>query len=216
MQHGRLFARTLKPILLVALIATQSAAQDQQTEHPAPDASSISGSQPAQKSPTPAPEFTTTESPAVIKVRTNAVLVRVVVRDQKGNVVENLNKGDFRLFDNKKLQTITSFNVVHPGARANPEAAEGPPGETNVPGNATARSMAVSERFIALVLDDFHFQMDDAVVVRKAAGKILDSLAPSDRVAIFTTSGKFNQDFTSDKTAFEGFLVESVPAASSS
>jgi len=73
---------------------------------------------PGQQTPGSAAELATSDSPAVFRVRTNAVLVRVVVRDQKGYAVENLKKEDFQLFDNKKLQTITSFNVVHPGGYA--------------------------------------------------------------------------------------------------
>jgi VWFA-related protein len=211
MQHRRLFARTLQPILLVALIATQSAAQDQQTEHPAPDASSISGSQPAQKSPTPVPEFTTTESPAVIKVRTNAVLVRVVVRDQKGNVVENLNKGDFRLFDNKNPQPIATFDVEHPASHNAPAAMDARPDGDAKPANPPATPVVLPERFVALVFDDIHLEMSDAVFARKAAADILDSLAPSDRVAVASTSGEINQDFTTDKNLLRTALSRVSP-----
>src|SRR5262249_48498753 len=49
------------------------------------------------------------------KVRVNLVLVRVTVRDQKGNLIEDLQKEDFQLFDNGKPQAITSFALEDMG-----------------------------------------------------------------------------------------------------
>jgi VWFA-related protein len=43
-----------------------------------------------------------------------------------------------------------------------------------------------------------HLAIEDAVYVRAAASKVFDSIAPSDRVAIYTTSGQFSQEFTGD------------------
>jgi len=194
-------------ILLLVFFPLLASGQEVQNPPAAPDANSKSDSRSrVQQTPGPAAEVATTDSPAVFRVRTNAVLVRVVVRDQKGNAVENLKKEDFQLFDNKKLQAITSFNLEHPGAQATPAAEEVPSGETEAPANAAAYPTAVPERFVALVLDDVHFEMNDAVVVREAAAKILDQLLPSDRMAIFTSSGSINQDFTSDKAALRDAL----------
>ena len=120
MLHCVCFGRVRYLILLLAFFPLSAAGQDGQSQ-PAPDANSKTDSRSTGPQTTgSAPELATSDSPAVFRVRTNAVLVRVVVRDQKGNAVENLKKEDFQLFDNKKLQTITSFNVVHPGASANP------------------------------------------------------------------------------------------------
>jgi len=62
---------------------------------------------------TPAPaqteEVSSRDTPTTFKVRVNLVLVRVVVRDRQGKIVSNLKKEDFQLFDNKKLQNISSF-----------------------------------------------------------------------------------------------------------
>jgi len=60
-------------------------------------------------------------------VRVNLVLVRVVVRDRQGKIISNLKKEDFQLFDNKKLQAISSFSVETPEARtASTIASAGP------------------------------------------------------------------------------------------
>ena len=40
-----------------------------------------------------------------------------------------------------------------------------------MPEDATRPPMAVPERFVALVLDDVHFEMNDAVAVREAGAK---------------------------------------------
>jgi VWFA-related protein len=205
------FGRARYLILLFAFFPLLASGQEGQSQPAAPDANSKSETRsPGEQAPGSAPELATTDSPAVLRVRTNAVLVRVVVRDQKGNAVENLKKEDFRIFDNNKLQTITSFNVVHPGARAIPAAAEGAPSEADVPNDVTARPKAVPERFVALVLDDVNFEMNDALAVREAAAKILDQLLPSERMAIFSTSGTINQDFTSDKNALRDALAKVI------
>src|SRR5215472_15118697 len=44
-----------------------------------------------------------------LHVQHNEVLVRIVVRDSKGRAVANLQKDDFRIFDNRKPQVITHF-----------------------------------------------------------------------------------------------------------
>lgn len=52
------------------------------------------------------------QAPPTFKAETNLVLVPVVVRDAKSEVIANLGKEDFRLFDNGKEQAITSFSDV--------------------------------------------------------------------------------------------------------
>jgi VWFA-related protein len=64
-----------------------------------------------------------------------------------------------------------------------------------------------------VVFDDQHLVMSDLMFVRNAANKFLDSLAPSDRVSINSTSGQLTRDFTDDRAllrkALEGLLPRS-------
>src|SRR5438309_2981532 len=52
-----------------------------------------------------------------VQVQRNMVLVRVVVRDSKGNPVGNLSQQDFRLFDDGKLQALTYFSLESSAAK---------------------------------------------------------------------------------------------------
>ncbi|MGC2404645.1 MAG: VWA domain-containing protein, partial [Acidobacteriaceae bacterium] len=128
-----------------------------------------------------------------LKVTSNLVVVRVVVRDAKGKPVEGLRKEDFKLFDSGKEQSIAQFEV---------EAAVEPPSPSvtaHGPEQARATlSSALPGRFLALYFDDQYTSDNDLVQVRKAADDYLAaSLQPADRVAIFT-SGAMLSDFTSD------------------
>ena len=53
--------------------------------------------------------------------------------------------------------------------------------------------------------------MQDAVIVRAAATRLFDSLAPSDRVGMYTTSGQLTQEFTSDHAKLKESLLGIVP-----
>lgn len=64
---------------------------------------------------------------------------------------------------------------------------------------------------MAYVFDDIHIAFGDLVRVREAASRHLDQLAPSDRAAIFTTSGQTNLEFTDDRAKLRETLLRIVP-----
>src|ERR1017187_6946169 len=57
------------------------------------------------------PAGTQDQAPFQLKVASNLVVVRVVVRDGQGKPVEGLQKEDFRLFDRGKEQAIAQFEA---------------------------------------------------------------------------------------------------------
>jgi hypothetical protein len=59
----------------------------------------------------PKDEVSTRDTAATFRVRVNLVQVRVVVRDEHGNVVPDLHREDFQIFDNRKPQLLSTFNV---------------------------------------------------------------------------------------------------------
>src|SRR6478736_3097452 len=142
-------------------------------------------------------EVVTRDSATTFKVRVNLVQVRVVVRDPNGKVVDNLKKEDFQLFDNRKPQTNSTFSLETPASHAVPNlTVSDHPDAGAIEKSSVAAGLP--QRFVTLLFDDLHLAMEDAVNVRVAAAKVFDSMAPSDRVAIYTTSGQFSQEFTSD------------------
>lgn len=174
---------------------------------------SDSATKPAQASaPADTQEVASHETPATFKVRVNMVLVRVVVRDAQGKVVPGLKKEDFQLYDGRKPQNISSFAVETPQSHTASLAAS----SSGEPSSSSADSIAgkaalLPQRFVSMVFDDVHLSMDDAVFVRDSATRFFGALAPSDRVAINTTSGQFAQDFTDDHSLLQQALLRIVP-----
>jgi len=142
-------------------------------------------------------EVVTRDSPTTFKVRVNLVLVRVVVRDEHGKIIDNLKKEDFQLFDNRKPQTISTFNIETPLSHSIPVVSvsdrDPEPGEKEPP------APDLPQRFVSLFFDDMHLAMEDAVSVRSAGAKILDAMTATDRVGIYSSSGQVKQEFTGDR-----------------
>ena len=184
--------------LILALLPALAAAQ----QSPAPSTTS-------QPSAQNAPEITQHEETPTFKVKVNLVEVRVVVRDAKGKAIGNLKQEDFQLLDNGKPQVISKFSVER--------ADEKPPAPREEPGNAegtaeppTAQPV-IPNRYIAYLFDDMHVQFPDLAQARNAAILQIQVLQPTDRAAIYTTSGQVRLDFTDDRAALIATLNRIVP-----
>jgi len=185
---------------------------------PAPPKQDESAKQDAAKAtnaqqPSENSELVSQESPATFKVRVNLVLVRVVVRDDKGKVVPNLRREDFQLFDNRKPQAITYFSVETPESQALKSApAVADNDETGAtPKELDAAAKNLPQRFVAVLFDDVHMSMQDTTAVRDAATRLFGALVPSDRVAMFSASGQFQLKFTADHELLAKSLYSIVP-----
>ena len=159
-------------------------------------------------------EISQMDSAATFKVRVNLVQVRVIVRDSSGKPIDNLTRQDFLLYDQGKLQTISNFSVETAQTRLQRAAAIAKTQEDASASEASGNKAPVlPERFVALVFDDAHLSLQDATFARSQAGRFLDSAGPTDRVAIYTTSGQNILEFTSDKAALHRAILGVVPRA---
>jgi VWFA-related protein len=153
----------------------------------------------------PQAEVSVQDTTSTFKLRVNLVQVHVVVRGDGDKPVDGLHKEDFQLYDNGKLQTISTFAVENDQSRKErTEAALKT--QVNNEENTAQVSGAAPERFIALTFDDRHLLTSDVAPLTKAAVGFIDSIGPADRVGIFTTSGLLTQDFTSDKELLKQVL----------
>lgn len=140
----------------------------------------------AQEPPKP-PAANQDQPVQTIRVETNLVQVRVIVRDYQGKPVTGLTKADFQLFDNKKPQVISSFSVEGGAAASN-----------DAPG---------ADRLTAIFFDDYHMGFFNLTNVRDAAKRYLaNSLNAGELVAMVSASGSIHVDFTRDRDKLERAL----------
>jgi len=158
--------------------------------------------------------LTTHDTPATFRTKVNLVLVPVVVRDRQGRAVGDLHKEDFQLFDSGKPQTISSFSIETLASQmaepVKPETVTAAVGGLEEPTPVNPADMP--NRFVAYFFDDVHLAQGDLTYVRDAAGRHIDeSLVPTDRAAIFTTSGRTSLDFTDDRDKLHATLLRLRP-----
>ena len=179
------------PAFVLAVLLTSAAAAQSNSSPAAPSTPQTSSQN--------TPEISSHEETTTFKVKVNLVEVRVVVRDAKGKAVGNLKPQDFQLLDNGKPQVISKFSVEQTGGKPTlrAENATQPSGENAAQPPAP---VSVPDRYIAYVFDDIHLQFPDLAQARNAAARQLQSLQPTDRAAIYTTSGQTRLDFTDDRS----------------
>ena len=100
------------------LSATQapqtSPPQQTPAAQPSPEISTTQQAAPAAPAPADAVPEVNTHSSTPFESRVNLVPVRVVVHDSNGKAVPGLTKEDFRLFQDRRRQTISLFTVETP------------------------------------------------------------------------------------------------------
>ncbi len=158
----------------------------------------------------PNAEVTVQDSGTTFRLRVNLVQVHVVVRDAKGNPVGNLKQEDFLLYDQGKLQPISLFTLeTRQTRREKAEAAALT--EANNLELTSGDNKILPDRFIALFFDDSHLSLEDSRYAQKEVSKFLETVAPTDRVGIFTASGQLTRTFTNDKAALDRTMMALVP-----
>ncbi len=146
---------------------------------------------------------------ARIHVTSELVLVNVVAHDKNGNLVRDLKKGDFTIFEDGKKQEISSFDFENVDELRTAGAAEatvsGVAGGTLLrSGKQTAPPLDARDRRLILLFFDFSAmepeQIDRSV---EAAKKFVGTkMQPADLMALVSlaTNMRVDLDFTDDKT----------------
>ena len=142
-----------------------------------------------------------------VHVISELVLVNVVARDKKGNLIRGLKKEDFTVSEDGKRQDISTFDFENVD-----ELATAGPSESTVTGAApggllhSANKTALDARDRRLMLLFFDFSgMDPEQIERSVdAGKkfVQTKMLPADMIALVSlaTNMHVDLDFTDDKT----------------
>jgi len=144
-----------------------------------------------------------------MQVTSELVLVNVVVRDKKGNLVRDLKKDDFTLLEDGKRQAISTFDFENVDEVATAGAAEAtvsgaaPDGALLRPSDKPA-ALNARDRRLMLLFFDFS-GMDPEQIERSvdAARKFVQTrMQPADLIALVSlaTNMRIDLDFTDDKT----------------
>jgi VWFA-related protein len=143
-----------------------------------------------------------------VRVTSELVLVNVVVRDKKGNLVLGLKKEDFTLLEDGKPQSISTFDfenvdeLVTPGPGETTAAGAAGPGGLLRPSNQPA--LDARDRRLMLLFFDFS-AMDPEQIERSvdSAKKFVQTrMQPADMIALVSlaTNMRVDLDFTADKS----------------
>ncbi|HUQ31616.1 MAG TPA: VWA domain-containing protein [Pyrinomonadaceae bacterium] len=119
-----------------------------------------------------------TDDDDVIRIKTDLVVSDVLVVNQKGNLITGLDESDFVITEDRVPQKVSTFSF----------------GENSTP------------RSIVLIIDysesQFHYIKNSI----EAAKKLVDKLAPKDRMAIVTDDVELLTGFTRDKAKLKNEL----------
>ena len=178
-------------MLLASLLSTSASPQQTpQMQQPAP-------SPPPQK---------LTEPGFRMRVTTEIVLVNVIARDKKGNLLRDLKQSDFTLYEDGQKQQIASFDFEN----VDELQTAGVAGET-VTGTAAGSLLQPSQgaelqardRRLMLLFFDFSAMEPEEIDRAVEAGKkyVQTNMQPADMVALVSlaTNMKLDLDFTADK-----------------
>jgi VWFA-related protein len=147
-----------------------------------------------------------------IRVTSELVLANVVVRDKKGNLIRDLKKEDFTLFEDGKKQQISTFDFENVDQLETAGGAEktvtGEAAETAGPAGVLKKSdapvMNARDRRVIVLFFDFSAMEPDQIdrCVESAKKYINGQMRPADIVALvsLSTNMRVDLDFTDDKT----------------
>jgi VWFA-related protein len=151
---------------------------------------------------------------STIRVNTDLVLVNVVARDKKGNLVRDLKKDDFTIFEDNKKQDISSFDFENVDALQTAGLADAVVSGTAAQGtllkNTEQPALQARDRRLMLFFFDFS-AMDPEQIdrsVNAAKEFVQNKMQHTDLVAVvsLSTNLKVDLDFTDDRAKLQAVL----------
>ncbi len=152
------------------------------------------------------------QQPPVFRVQSNLVVVDVTVRDRKGNLVQDLKKEDFVVYEDNVPQEILTFSLENVPVSAPENLAENAP---EIPAKPPALNLAVTprnevkkedlqdKRLIILFFDLSSLDTEGVIrSVNTAQDFVARRSSPHDLIAIATygTTLQMVQDLTNDRS----------------
>ena len=151
-----------------------------------------------------------------IRITTELVLVNVVAHDKKGNLIKDLKKEDFTLYEDGKKQAISSFdfeNVDELPATAGPTvsgAAPETPGTLLHSSKKAPPTLDARDRRLILLFFDFSAMEPEEIDRSVDAAKkfVHEKMQPADLIAIVSlaTNMHVDCDFTDDQQKLAAVL----------
>jgi VWFA-related protein len=142
-----------------------------------------------------------------MRVTTEIVLVNVIARDKHGNLIKDLKKEEFTVYEDGKRQELASFDFENVDALEMAGAAgatvAGAAGASGLLGPMKGTSLEARDRRLMLLFFDFSAMEEDEIDRAVDAGKkyVRSNMRPADMVALMSlaTNLTLDLDFTDDK-----------------
>jgi VWFA-related protein len=164
-----------------------------------------SPSPPSQKQPPPSQQLPQgRQAPYKVRVTSELVLVNVVARDKKGNLIRGLKKEDFTVMEDGKKQEVSTFDFENVDELAAAGATvTGVAGQSGLLHSSDQPLIEVRDRRLMLLFFDFS-AMDPEQIERSvdAAQKFVKTqMKPADLIAMvsLSTNMQVDLDFTADR-----------------
>jgi VWFA-related protein len=152
-----------------------------------------------------------------LKLTSRLVDVGMVAWDKKGHPVKDLKREEFEVYDNGRKQDIRFFTQFSTGPPAAPDDLAANHSFSNrAPDATTANSNGTGAT--VLLIDESHIAWPDMANAKREILKFLGTVAPSERVGIYTMTGigfRVLQEITTDHAQIAQKLIKWMPTARS-
>lgn len=119
-----------------------------------------------QRPPQPPPGVLVPTQPQVIRSRADLVTTDVIVRDNNGQFIADLKKGDFEVFEDGVKQDVINFVLTHGGRVLNVEAPPPPPPAEGIILPPARPTSDASGRIFIIFVDNLHLDFRNTGRIR--------------------------------------------------
>src|SRR5579864_1215759 len=168
----------------------------------------LSAQQPTPPKPDVAAPAAAQQEKPTFRVQVDLVTDDVIVRDDKGNFVPDLKKGDFEILEDGVKQEISSMQVITGGRVTNVLAPPPPPPPEGIILPPTKPRNDTSGRIFLFFVDDLHLQFHNTGRIRDLFKKISKDLVHDGDMFAIVSSGpsSIEQELTYDRSRLDAAI----------